>query len=106
MNELKISDKAKEARNEYQRQWRQKNRDKLKKYNAAYWEKKAKQDETPLDRAIENYATDNRNNVTDKFSNELSVTHCFNCGEAFTPKRSDAKFCSSNCRVQYNRKNK
>lgn len=28
---------------------------------------------------------------------------CLNCGEAFRPARSSAKFCSTNCRVTFNR---
>jgi DNA-binding NarL/FixJ family response regulator len=36
-----LSDKAKEARNAYQRTYRIKNPDKIKRYNADYWERKA-----------------------------------------------------------------
>jgi len=32
----------------------------------------------------------------------LQIT-CWNCGKQFTPKRSSAKYCSTNCRVAYNR---
>ena len=34
---------AREARNAYYRNWRAKNRDKVKKYNADYWARKAAQ---------------------------------------------------------------
>jgi len=40
---MELSDKAKELRNEYQRRYRRKNPDKLRKYNQRYWEKKAEQ---------------------------------------------------------------
>ncbi|HFR4157432.1 hypothetical protein PDQ77_28560 [Bacillus cereus] len=33
----------KEARNAYLRKWRAENRDKVKKYNETYWQKKAKE---------------------------------------------------------------
>ncbi len=39
--ENKLSDKAKEARNAYYRQYRAKNRDRIKVINQKYWEKKA-----------------------------------------------------------------
>lgn len=38
---LQLSEEAKEARNAYYRAWRQKNRDKVRKNNQRYWEKKA-----------------------------------------------------------------
>ena len=36
-----MEDKAREKRNEYLREWRKKNKDKVKKYNDTYWERKA-----------------------------------------------------------------
>ena len=38
-----MTEEAKEARNEYYREYRKKNPDKVKKYNADYWIRKAKQ---------------------------------------------------------------
>jgi hypothetical protein len=32
----------------------------------------------------------------------LNMKSCANCGQAFTGKRSDAKFCSDNCKNKYN----
>jgi len=55
---VKLSEKAREARNAYKRSWQEKNRgkynaymrrwkkenpDKVKEYQAAYWEKKARE---------------------------------------------------------------
>jgi len=37
-----IEELALEERREYFRQWRANNKDKVKKHNAAYWEKRAK----------------------------------------------------------------
>jgi len=37
----KLSDKARELRNAYQREYRRKHPEKLRQYNARYWERKA-----------------------------------------------------------------
>ena len=37
------SDDARQIRNEYARQWRRNNRDKVRTYNARYWMKKAEE---------------------------------------------------------------
>lgn len=39
-----MNDKAREKRNEYLREWRKKNKDKVKKYNVNYWERKVSND--------------------------------------------------------------
>ncbi len=41
----KMSEAAKAARREYKRKWNQENKDKLKAYQARFWEKKAKEGE-------------------------------------------------------------
>lgn len=38
-----MSEAAREAQNAYKRAWYEKNKDKQKKYNKTYWEKKAKE---------------------------------------------------------------
>jgi len=38
---MELSEQARRLRNEYQRQYRKKNPDKLKEYNRRYWERKA-----------------------------------------------------------------
>lgn len=38
---LNLNEKAREERNAYLRAWRKKNKDKVKKYNNDYWERKA-----------------------------------------------------------------
>ena len=40
---IPLSPEARELKNAYQREWRAKNKDKLRKYNANMWEKKAAQ---------------------------------------------------------------
>ena len=37
-----MKDKAREERNAYMREWRKKNKDKTKKYQERYWERKVK----------------------------------------------------------------
>jgi DNA-directed RNA polymerase specialized sigma subunit len=43
MKKIELSEAARKARNEYQRQWKKNNPDKVKKSNQRYWEKKAQQ---------------------------------------------------------------
>jgi DNA-binding NarL/FixJ family response regulator len=38
---MELSEKAREIRNQYQREWKRNNPDKLREYNTRYWEKKA-----------------------------------------------------------------
>lgn len=40
----KLSDKAREKRNQYAREYRKKNKDKIAEYNRRYWEKKAQEE--------------------------------------------------------------
>ena len=47
----KAFDAAKQARNAYAREWRAKNRDKVRQYNANYWTRKAER-QTEQKRAV------------------------------------------------------
>ncbi len=47
-----MNEKAKQARNAYKREWNRKNRDKVKKHQEAYWEKKAREAEAEKGEAI------------------------------------------------------
>ncbi len=38
---MDLSKEAREARNKYMREWRRKNKDKVKKYQKDYWERQA-----------------------------------------------------------------
>jgi len=86
-----MSQEARNKANEYMRQWRRSNPDKVRVYNDTYWERKV-----------------NKMAVTDNVTDNLTVTEltvsCQQCNKVFTPKRSDARFCSDTCRVRYNRK--
>ena len=41
MKLMDLSKEAREARNKYMREWRRKNKDKVKKYQKDYWERQA-----------------------------------------------------------------
>lgn len=41
MSEMQLKEKALELRREYQREWRRKNKDKVRANNRRYWERKA-----------------------------------------------------------------
>ena len=41
MDNLAVSNKAAKVRREYHQNWRKKNKERVRKYNAAYWERKA-----------------------------------------------------------------
>ena len=45
MSERQVQDKAREERNSYQREWRAKNKDKVRTINARYWAKRARKRE-------------------------------------------------------------
>ncbi len=49
----KYRQKNQDAINEWQREWRRKNPDKVRQYNQSYWEKKANEQPTLEDQAIE-----------------------------------------------------
>lgn len=36
-----MSEESRKARNQYMREWRKKNKEKVKHYNQSYWERKA-----------------------------------------------------------------
>lgn len=44
MTKAQLTQKAREARNRYYREWRKRNKDKVKESNKRYWERKAKKE--------------------------------------------------------------
>lgn len=101
---MKLSDEAKQLKAKYTREWRAKNPDKVKAHNISYWERKAQKlaaGNVTDKSSVTNISVTEKLNVTD--SDSCSDVRCVNCGEIFNPKRSDARFCSTRCRVQYNR---
>jgi hypothetical protein len=104
---MKLSDEARKLKNEYQKQWKARNRERVREYHRnwrkqnpdkvranmqKYWERKVTKnnDVTLNDTLIVTVTSD-------------SVTKCLNCGNEFQPQRKTAKFCCSSCRVKYNR---
>jgi len=116
MSKVKLTERARAARNAYQRKWRkanaqkvreyqasylkkwrQANPQKIREYQASYWERVAqrkKEKETVTQVSITNSVT---NSVTKQKA-------CQKCGKMFSAKRSTARFCSTACRVNFNRK--
>jgi len=45
MTDQQLQDKAREERNSYQREWRAKNKDRVRAINARYWENRVRQKE-------------------------------------------------------------
>jgi len=97
---MKLSEKARKLKNEYQNKWKKKNPDKVRKYIADYWERQAeKLENSSLDQAIKSSATDSTQQISVATDNK----RCIVCGNEFQSKRADARFCSSTCRSRYNR---
>lgn len=46
---MAMTQEAKDAMKQYMREWRKNNKEKIDKYNAQYWEKKAKEAEVKKD---------------------------------------------------------
>ena len=101
---MELSEKAKKARNDYQREYRRKNPGKQKEYMNKYWEKKASLQLSVTDKPVTEI------NVTNDIVPEITVTAetsnaaiCIVCEKPFIAKRSDAKYCSDKCRQKYYR---
>ena len=105
-----MSEQGRAARNAYQRQyrkkcrekeriylkaWRQAHPEKIREYNARYWERVAQKSDVTVNSTVTSSVTD-----------PVSVTQCKYCRKEFNPRRSTAKFCSPACRVNYNRSTK
>ena len=101
-----MDDDAKKARREYsrkyreanrdkinakKREWASRNRDKTKQHTADYWKRKA-QDIITEGATLENKADHTQPGQV-----------CQYCGKEFAARRSTAKFCSTKCRVYFNR---
>ena len=125
MSKIKLTEQARAARNAYQgkwrkanaqkvreyqasylKKWRQANPQKIREYQASYWERVAqrkKEKETVTRVSVSNNVTTAKSSVT----SQITVTKqkvCQECGKMFSAKRSTARFCSTACRVNFNRK--
>lgn len=105
MSKVKLTEQARAARNAYQGKWRKANAQKIREYQASYWERVAqrkKEKETVTQVSVSNNVTTAKNSVT----SQITVTKqkvCQECGQMFSAKRSTARFCSTACRVNFNR---
>lgn len=117
-----LTEEARRLKAQYTREWRAKNPDKVKAHNNSYWERKAQKlaaGSVTNSSSVTGISVTEKLNVTKSESTVTSLdraiayhnstsepssdVRCANCGEIFIPKRSDARFCSTRCRVQYNR---
>ena len=89
---MELTDKAREARNAYQREYMRNHTEKHREYNLRYWEKQA-----------------NKASVTDNVTNKIVVTDnsnkliCAVCGASFIARRKDSKYCSPACKQKHYR---
>ncbi len=100
-----MDEKSKKARRAAQRAYRQANRDHINKKRREWNAKNA--DKISKQRKAWNEANPDklraiRERYWMKKAQEMPPT-CLYCGQPFEPKRSDAKYCSTRCRVSYNR---
>ncbi len=117
-------EKARQAQREYYREYREKNREKL---NTAYrdWIAKNPEKKSAIDKRYREKHPDRVKETKQRYwlkkagvlddqttpqkpteAPQGVNTKCMYCGTTFTPKRSDAKFCGTSCRVMNNRKQK
>ena len=95
-----LSDEAKEQRRQYQKEYRQRPeaKEKLKVYQARFWEKKARQ--AGLIGTVKNSEpTKIKNSEPTK-----TTKKCEYCGNEFTPIRKTAKYCCDACRSAFNKR--
>jgi hypothetical protein len=95
-----MSDEAKQAQRDYMKQWKKANKEKVKAYNVAYWERKA------IESGFSFIAP-----VTAPVTAPVIVTApvpiigntCVMCGKPFEGKRADSKYCSAACKMKHHR---
>jgi hypothetical protein len=104
---MEMSEEARKAKNAYQREYRRKNLDKIRKINNTYWERKALRDVTGKNSVTDASVTSVTSVTPDSFPAAAVVAdgkRCLECGKIFEPKRLDAKFCSAACKQRNYRK--
>ena len=60
MNKKQLKEKALEMRRAYQREWRRKNRDKVRASNLRYWERKAQRENQEEGQGVNRWTSLNR----------------------------------------------
>ncbi len=97
---MNLSPEARELKNAYQRAWNRKNKDKVRQSQERYYERLVEREKQANGISDNKPETDKINLETDI---DIAVSICSNCHGEFTPKRSDAKFCSPSCRLEHHR---
>ncbi len=112
----------KQAQREYWRQYREKNREKINATERA-WRAKNPDKKAAIDKRYRENHPDRVKATQQRYwlkkagllpdqtppqkpteAPQVDVYACQYCGTSFAPKRSDAKFCGTSCRVMNNRK--
>lgn len=75
---MELSEKAKEMRNAYQREYRRRNPEKFKRYNTDFWERQALLASIPDD-----------------------LEKCPVCQKPLDPEEQKLKFCSAECKEKF-----
>ncbi len=103
-------ERNREKLNAYQKEWRLNNKDKRAAINQRYRENNPEQ----IKVSRQKYWMKKAGLLTDqqqpaqapKEPPRVDEYKCVHCGATFKPRRSDAKFCGTSCRVMNNRKHK
>ncbi len=100
-----MDERAKEARRKAQREYREKNRERINQTKKE-WREKNKEKLNAKKREWNAKNPDrvrqHRENYWQRKAEQAGLT-CFHCGQPFEAKRSDAKYCSTRCRIAFNR---
>lgn len=81
MNEKTVQSRALELRREYQREWRRKNKDKVKESNRLYWERKAKKEAIDFNSLPDMKEADDCNRLRKMTFHSSGIIHGVKYGE-------------------------
>lgn len=113
----KNRDRIRDRDNQYHKQWCSENPDKVKKYNETYWQRKALElavtnkpnDVEQVSKIVTDIVTNKvTDHVTDHVTDRPAVTDnvCIICGKVFLSKRIDTLYCSPSCKQKNYRQSK
>ena len=100
-----MDEAARQAQREYTRQYRQANKERIKQRAREYYLEN-KEKVHAQQKAWKQANPDKVRAQTERYWQKKAAQAghvCLYCKQSFEPKRSDAKFCSTRCRVSHNR---